>query len=60
MSKGALAHRIELLEEQLAAALEGNRPDATRESVKLPRITDQTLSQPSTRKGNLTGVVTER
>ncbi|KAJ6131113.1 hypothetical protein N7523_001573 [Penicillium sp. IBT 18751x] len=59
MSKGALAHRIEHLEEQLAVALEGNGngPDATRESVNGSCVTDQTVSHPSTRKGNLTGVM---
>ncbi|KAJ5137985.1 mRNA splicing factor Cwf18 [Penicillium atrosanguineum] len=57
MSKGTLAHRIELLEEQLAAALEGNGPNAPQEPLKLPYVTDQTFSHLSTRKSNLTGVV---
>ncbi|KAJ5689709.1 hypothetical protein N7462_004101 [Penicillium macrosclerotiorum] len=54
MSKGALAHRIEILEAQLAASLESNLPDPAREQGRMPRRADTT---PDMSERHLGGVI---
>lgn len=58
MSKGALVHRIEILEAQLATALEGNVPDTGDGSGSDPIPLAQKSSQTSAaKKAHLRGVV---
>jgi hypothetical protein len=58
MSKGALVHRIEILEAQLATALEGTIPDIGEESGSAPIAVQQKSPQASiARKAHHKGVV---
>ncbi|KAJ6006413.1 hypothetical protein N7451_004357 [Penicillium sp. IBT 35674x] len=56
MSKGALAHQIEILEDQLAAALEGNA-SAVRNGSDLSNVTSRQPRRPDAPNDHLQGVI---
>ena len=56
MSKGALAHRIEILEARLAASLAGDASDTVESSEKPPKSTSPLFTQKS-RHGHTDGVL---
>lgn len=56
MSKGALAHQIEILEDELAAALEGNA-SAVRNKPDQSNVTSRQLRRPDAPNNHLQGVI---
>lgn len=56
MSKGALAHQIEILEDELAAALEGNA-SAVRNGPDQSNVTSRQLRRPDAPNDHLQGVI---